>query len=76
MSDVSDSADRSALALASDPNTPLETLAELAQSHPEVRPQIALNPSTYTGLLEWLAQLQDPLVDAALTVRTGVPPRR
>ncbi|HEX3680297.1 MAG TPA: hypothetical protein VHU90_11295, partial [Galbitalea sp.] len=54
---------------ASDPETPQATLADLAYDHPELRSAIALNPSTYSGLLKWLGELRDPEVDAALSVR-------
>lgn len=56
---------------AADPATPLETLAELAHRHPELRAIIAANPSTYPDLLEWLGTLGDPEVDAALRARLG-----
>ncbi len=55
--------------MASDPNTALQTLADIAQREPSLRPHIAMNPSTYPGLLEWLAQLGDPAVDDALRRR-------
>ncbi|NED99898.1 DUF7937 domain-containing protein [Phytoactinopolyspora halotolerans] len=55
--------------MASDPNTPLQTLADIAQKEPALRPLVALNPSAYPGLLEWLAQLGDPAVDHALRRR-------
>ncbi len=57
------------VASAQDPSTPLATLHALAQNYPGLRPAIALNPSTYPALLEWLAQLEDPAVDAALKAR-------
>jgi hypothetical protein len=56
-------------AAASDPNTPLAQLAELAYDHPELRPAIAENPSTYPDLLSWLQQLDDPAVMAAIERR-------
>ena len=62
--------DRAELArLAADPATPLATLQELARDHPELRPALALNPSTYPALLEWLGRLGSPDVDAALATR-------
>lgn len=61
------------LAQAGHPDTPLEVLAELAHLHPELRVAIAKNPSTYPGLLEWLGNLGDPDVAAALRLRAGVP---
>lgn len=57
-------------AAASNPGTPQATLADLAYDHPELRADIALNPSTYDGLIEWLAALDDPAVNAALDIRT------
>lgn len=56
-------------AAASNPGTPQATLADLAYDHPELRADIALNPSTYEGLIEWLAALDDPVVNAALDIR-------
>ena len=58
---------------AADPATPLETLADLAYRVPETRAAVASNPSTYPGLLEWLAQLDDPQVNAALAGRVSAP---
>ena len=40
-----------------------------AQYAPELRPCIARNPSTYPALVDWLAQLNDPAVNAALATR-------
>jgi hypothetical protein len=57
--------------LAADPTTALTTLQELARDHPELRPAIAANPSTYPALLEWLAMLGVPAVDAALAERAA-----
>lgn len=56
---------------AADPGTPLTTLQQLAQHHPELRAIIAENPSTYPALLEWLGMLRMPDVDAALARRAG-----
>jgi hypothetical protein len=56
-------------AQASDPGTDLAVLAAIAERAPELRPRVALNPSTYPDLLHWLAQLHDPAVDAALAAR-------
>lgn len=53
-------------AMAADPNAAPETLYELAQTHPNLRPLIAANPATYPGLRGWLAALGDPEVDRAL----------
>ena len=68
-SDVVGSAD-SRLAL--DPRTRPEVLAGIAQRRPELRVFVAMNPSTYPGLVQWLAQLGDPAVNAALAGRTPV----
>ena len=54
------------VARAQDPNAELETLHQLAQNYPGLRPYIAANPRTYPALLEWLGTLGDPAVDAAL----------
>ncbi|RRD49318.1 hypothetical protein EII12_10635 [Buchananella hordeovulneris] len=63
------------LRLAQDPGTPLHTLQQLAQEYPGLRPAIALNPSTYPALLEWLGALGDPAVNQALAQRSaGAPP--
>ncbi|MFC7403563.1 hypothetical protein [Georgenia alba] len=58
-------------AQAADPGTPLATLHQLAQHHPELRATIAENPSTYPALLEWLGKLGMPEVDAALARRAA-----
>ncbi|MGO1738068.1 MAG: hypothetical protein ACTHYM_03610 [Actinomycetaceae bacterium] len=54
---------------AADPATPLTRLQELAEHRPELRATIAGNPSTYPGLLEWLGNLGDDDVDAAIAQR-------
>lgn len=56
---------------AADPGTPLTTLQQLAQHHPELRATIAENPSTYPALLDWLGRLRMPDVDAALARRAA-----
>lgn len=58
-------------AAASDPATPLEQLADLAHRHPDLRPLIVANPSTYPDLLNWLGALGDPAVAAAFAERTA-----
>lgn len=45
--------------------TDQELIAKIAQYAPELRPCIARNPSTYPALVDWLAQLNDPAVNAA-----------
>ncbi|MET4060214.1 hypothetical protein ABIB35_001759 [Arthrobacter sp. UYP6] len=57
------------LAEAANPETPLARLQELAANHPQARPAVAANPSTYPSLLIWLGQLGDPAVDQALRQR-------
>ncbi|WP_136191869.1 hypothetical protein [Actinomyces procaprae] len=59
------------VARASDPDAELKTLHELANNYPGLRPYIAENPRTYPALLEWLAALGDPAVDAALARRNA-----
>ena len=49
--------------------TDQELVAKIAQYAPELRPCIARNPSTYPALVDWLAQLNDPAVNAALATR-------
>lgn len=51
------------------PDTPLARLQTIAQDAPEMRPVLALNPSTYPDLLDWLGELQDTQVNAALAKR-------
>lgn len=45
------------------------TIAQIAQYAPELRACIARNPNTYPALLDWLRQLGDPDIDAALASR-------
>ncbi|RIQ34172.1 DUF7937 domain-containing protein, partial [Jiangella rhizosphaerae] len=52
-----------------DPNTPLQTLADIAAQEPGLRKYVAANPSTYPELLTWLSQLGDPEIDEALRRR-------
>lgn len=54
-----------------DPNTPLQTLADIAAQEPGLRKYVAANPSTYPELLTWLSQLGDPEIDEALRRRGG-----
>lgn len=51
------------------PDTPLDRLQTIAQDAPELHPLLALNPSTYPDLLDWLAELQDTQVNDALAKR-------
>ena len=41
-------------------------IAQIAQYAPELRACIARNPNTYPALIEWLGQLGDPAINAAL----------
>ncbi len=59
---------------AADPATPAQTLADIAAQRPDLRAALASNPSTYQALLDWLAELGDPAVDAALAARGGGAP--
>ncbi|MDT3766621.1 hypothetical protein QS713_00860 [Gleimia hominis] len=58
---------------AADPNTPLDELYDIAIAHPKLRPQVAGNPTAheYPALIEWLGELNDPQIDAALGKRAG-----
>ncbi|MDO5049159.1 MAG: hypothetical protein Q4D87_04670 [Actinomycetaceae bacterium] len=56
-------------AIAANPNTDLEVLRTLAYEYPHLRPVVALNPSAYEGLLQWLGTLGDEGVNAALLQR-------
>lgn len=44
-------------------------MAEIAQKAPELHAALASNPNLYPALVDWLAQLGDPAVDAALAAR-------
>ncbi|HJW00581.1 MAG TPA: hypothetical protein VJ617_15930, partial [Arthrobacter sp.] len=59
------------LAEAADPESQPARLYEIAAQHPEARPLIAGNPAAYPALLSWLAEQQDPEIDAALAQRRG-----
>lgn len=59
---------------ASDPQTAPQVLADIAALRADLRPAVASNPSAYPGLLEWLASLGEPGVDAALRARGGGTP--
>lgn len=58
-------------AQASDPATPMAVLADIVQNAPELRAQVAANPTAYPALVEWLGQLGDPEIDAAIRSRTS-----
>lgn len=55
--------------LAADPDTDWETLHWIAEDYPELRPLIATNPGAYDELVEALATLGDPEIDAAISAR-------
>jgi hypothetical protein len=57
------------LAESADPASPPARLYEIAAQFPAARPLIAGNPATYPALLSWLAEQQDPEIDAALAQR-------
>lgn len=44
-------------------------ITQIAQYAPELRACIARNPNTYPALIEWLGQLGDPAINAALASR-------
>lgn len=52
-----------------DPDTPLLRLQSLAQDYPLLRPALALNPSTYDDLLDWLKDLNNEQITEALEKR-------
>ncbi|MCH8570078.1 hypothetical protein LSI54_01670 [Nesterenkonia sp. AY15] len=55
--------------IAADPRTDWETLHWIAENHPSLRATVAENPATYPELLEALASIGDPEIDAALSRR-------
>lgn len=55
--------------MAADPATDWDTLHWIAENHPELRPVVAGNPNTYPELLEALADLDDPAINAVLMRR-------
>ncbi len=55
--------------VAADPQTPAAVLAQIVEDAPQLRPEVASNPTTYPALLEWLGELGDPAVDEALRAR-------
>ncbi|MDN6794938.1 MAG: hypothetical protein L0L69_07780 [Propionibacterium sp.] len=59
---------------AADPGADPESLRQIAFHYPDLRPVVAANPAAYEGLLDWLAALGDPRVDAALAARGHVRP--
>ena len=59
-----------AVAEANNPKTSAARLQELAASHPPARPLIVNHPNVYPDLLDWLAKLNDPAVNAELAKRS------
>lgn len=58
---------------AADPTSGWETLQQIVADHPELRAEVAANPAAYPELLDWLAELGDADVDAALAARDRSP---
>lgn len=52
-----------------DPRTSQHELHQLAAARPDLRPALAEHPNAYPGLLQWLGDLGDPAIDAALARR-------
>ena len=52
-----------------DPSTTAADLSVIAQTHPSLRTTVALHPNAYPGLLDWLDNLGDPTVSAAVATR-------
>lgn len=59
---------RAALA---DPMTPAADIAAIATDFPDLRVDVAAHPNTYPALLQWLADLGDPAVTAAIASRSS-----
>ena len=57
-----------------DPNLDPALLASIAGDFPALRPVVASHPLLYPELQQWLADLNDPAVDAALARRVSGPP--
>lgn len=51
------------------PQTPPPVLAQMVNTHPGLRPYVAMNPAAEPGLLHFLGSLRDPAVDQALHSR-------
>ena len=52
-----------------DPATPAVTLAQIAQTHPQLRIGVVAHPHVYTELLDWMVQQGDPAVAQAVAQR-------
>ncbi|RHA43741.1 variant leucine-rich repeat-containing protein [Cellulomonas rhizosphaerae] len=57
--------------IAAHPQAPAAALARIVSQRPDLRPVVAANPAAQPALLEWLAALRDPAVDAALASRSA-----
>jgi len=58
-------------ALAAHPQASAADLARIVTQRPDLRPVVAANPAAHPGLLDWLAALREPAVDAALARRSA-----
>jgi hypothetical protein len=54
---------------AANPATSAQALHEIATTIPELRPTVAANPAAYADLVNWMGQLGEPEVDAAIAAR-------
>lgn len=54
------------IAQALDPSIDPNTLADIAEQAPELREYVAFNPKAYPELLQWLADLDDPVLNKIL----------
>lgn len=70
----SDFARRADQRIALDPATSAAHLAAIVQYRPDLWAYVALNPSAYPELLQWLSMTGDPAVDMALARRTTASP--
>ncbi|HWJ83811.1 MAG TPA: hypothetical protein VNR62_00190, partial [Cellulomonas sp.] len=57
--------------IAAHPQAPATALARIVSQRPDLRAIVAANPAVQPALLEWLAALHDPAVDAALASRSA-----
>lgn len=55
-------------------NTEPDVLRKMAEQRHDLRQFVATNPTTPDDVLQWLGELSDPVVDAALRRRAGHPP--
>lgn len=69
MSNHSHNAPEEIALLAADPNTDWDTLHWIAENCPQLRAVVAANPGTYQELVEALAAMGDPEIDAAIAQR-------